>query len=448
MPRPLHTLARAVALLAALPFLAANALLSAALSRAAAPSRREPCAPDALQVVVPYEPGQKSGGARAIQGLLRALETRCEVVALPLYGVAPQGGQVARLAARWLTYALPMPCHCRPFAVSGRSVRRRIARGRPLVIEFMSGAMFLLLGPRPENCTILREHEPLCRRLWSERRMARGAERVLLPVQAAAAWLAMTAVYLRVDRIVALTPQDAAFVRRAFPFVARRVVHVPVSIDPPGTRRARVRPAAREVLMLANFYHRPNVDGLVWWLREVAPRLGEGWTLHLCGLDEPLHAVELPRSPVRIVRHGFVEDLDAAFPHVLLALAPVISGGGVRMKNLELAARGKAVVTTTRGNEGIGFLPDVEAVVVDEPADMARALRALADDPAAARAMGERARTRVWAGFGHAAVLERWCRVFAELDEGGDGRTSSPEQRRALTGGGGAGPRRAHPASA
>ena len=200
--------------------------------------------------------------------------------------------------------------------------------------------------------------------------------------------------------------------------------------------------------MLANFYHRPNVDGLVWWLREVAPRLGEGWTLHLCGLDEPLHAVELPPSPVRIVRHGFVEDLDAAFPHVLLALAPVISGGGVRMKNLELAARGMAVVTTARGNEGIGFLPGVEAVVVDEPADMAHALRALADDPAAARAMGERARTRVRVGFGHAAVLKRWCRVFAELDEGGDGRTSSPEQRRALTGGGGAGPRRAHPASA
>ena len=56
-----------------------------------------------------------------------------------------------------------------------------------------------------------------------ERRTARGAERLLRPLQAAVAWLAMAAVYSRVDRIVALTPQDAAFVRRAFPFFARKV---------------------------------------------------------------------------------------------------------------------------------------------------------------------------------------------------------------------------------
>lgn len=418
MRRLVHTLARAAALLAALPFLSANALAGAVRpgptrrARAAA-GDADGAADGALYVVVPYSPGEKSGGARAIQGLLTALEGGYRVETIPLYRIEPIGGRIRALLSDWITHALPMPLHCRPFVVSGESVRRRIADDRPLVIEFMSGAMFLLLGPRPANPIILREHEPLCRRLWSERRTLRGAERMLRPLQAALAWLAMAAVYRKVDRIVALTPEDAAFVRRAFPFFARKVTDIPVSIDVPAAGASTAAEAdGRELLMLGNFHHQPNVDGLVWWLREVAPRLGDGWTLHLCGIDRPLDGVDLPASPVRVVRHGFVADVDAAFAHVPVAIAPVISGGGVRMKNLELAARGKAIVTTARGNEGIAFVPGVEAVVVDDARAMADAIRLLAADPAAASAMGERARARVRAGFGHGAVLARFREVL------------------------------------
>ena len=411
-----HTLARAAALLAALPLLSANALVSVVRP---GPTRRSPgdAADDrGVYVVVPYAPGEKSGGARAIQGLLRALEGGYRVETIPLYAMEGEPGRARRSLADWITHALPMPVHCRPFAVSGRAVRQRITDGRPLVIEFMSGAMFLLLGSRPGNRIVLREHEPLCRRLWSERGTLRGGERILRPLQAALAWLAMAAVYGKVDRIVALTPEDAAFIRRAFPFVARQVTDIPVSMEVPDAASSAVeKPARREVLMLGNFYHRPNVDGLAWWLREVAPRLEEGWTLHLCGMDAPLDGEALPAAPVRVVRHGFVADVDAAFAHVRVAVAPVVTGGGVRMKNLELAARGKAIVTTARGNEGIGFVPGVEAEVADDPRTMADALCRLDADPAAARAMGERARARVRAGFGDGAVLARFREVLGEV---------------------------------
>ena len=405
MPRPLHTLARLAALLAALPVLSARAVAGAV--RPGGVEERSGETGGAVYVVVPYPPGEKSGGARAIGGLLRALEGGFAVEAIPLYELRPAGGRVRRLLADWLTHALPMPVHCRPFALDGKTVRRRIGDGRPVVIEFLSGALFLLFGARPANRLVLREHEPLCRRLWSERRTAAGAERMLRPLQGLLAWLAMAAVYARVDRIVALTEQDAAYLRRAFPFAAGKVAAVPVSLDLPRAVPAARRPG-REVLMLANFHHRPNVDGLRWWLAEVGPRLDPGWTLHLCGLDAPLDGVALPPSPVRVVRHGFVEDVGAAFAGVPIAIAPVISGGGVRMKNLELAALGKAIVTTSLGNEGIGLVDGREAVVVDDPGAMAAALRRLDAHPAAAERMGARAADHVRAGFGHAAVLARF----------------------------------------
>lgn len=411
MRRFLHTLARAAALTAALPVLAANAAASAVRPGT---RRRAAGAQDALYVVVPYAPGEKSGGARAIQGLLRALESGYAVETIPLYAMRPAGGLVRRLLADWLTHALPMPVHCRPFVLSASTVRARIADGRPVVIEFVSGALFLLLGARPENRLVLREHEPLCRRLWSERRTERGAERLLRPLQAVLAWLAMAAVYARVDRIVTLTPQDAAFVRRAFPFFARKVTDVPVSFDVPEPVAPGSGEGRRELLFLGNLYHRPNLDGLRWWIREVAPRLGDGWTLHLCGLDAPLDEAALPPSPARIVRHGFVEDLARRFADVRIAISPVVSGGGVRMKNLELAALGKAIVTTSLGNEGIGLVHDRDAVIADAAGTMADAILALDADPGAAARMGARAREHVHAGFGHDAVLARYRALLGD----------------------------------
>jgi glycosyltransferase involved in cell wall biosynthesis len=405
MRRTLHALARAAALLAAIPPLIVSALAGAV--RPGPTRRRGP--EGAVYVVVPYPPGEKSGGARAIQGLLRALEGAMRVETIPLYALEPRGGRLRRLVADWLTHALPMPVHCRPFVFSGATVRAKIEDGRPVVIEFLSGSLFLLFGRRPANRLVLREHEPLCRRLWSERRTAHGAERLLRPLQAAVAWLAMAAVYARVDRVVALTPQDAAFVRRAFPFLARKVTDVPVSIDLPEPADAvEAGDGGREMLFLGNLYHRPNVDGLRWFLAEVAPRLGQGWTLHLCGLDAPLDEVGVPASAMKLVRHGFVPDVAGAFANVRIAVAPVVSGGGVRMKNLELAALEKAIVTTSRANEGIGFVHGRDAMIADDAAAMAAALRRLAADPADAARMGARARQHVRARFGHASVLARY----------------------------------------
>jgi glycosyltransferase involved in cell wall biosynthesis len=423
MRRMLHTSARAAALLAALPVLAANALAAAVRPGR---TRGEPAAGGGLYVVVPYPPGEKSGGSAAIQGLLTALGEGYAIETIPLYAMDARAGRVRRLLADWLTHALPMAVHCRPFALSGAAVRGGMADGRPVVVEFLSGAQFLLFGRRPANPLVLREHEPLCRRLWSERAVVEGIERPVRALQAALAWLAMAAIYAKVDRVVTLTPDDAAFLRRAFPFFARKVTDIPVSFDVPDELPAPVVDGGgREMLFLANFHHRPNVDGLRWLLREVAPRLGDGWTLHLCGLDEPLNSADLPASGVRLVRHGFVPDVDAAFAHVRIAVAPVISGGGVRMKNLALASLGKAIVTTSRGNEGIGFVDREEAMIADDAAAMAGAILRLHADPGAAARIGALARERVRSGFGHAAVLARWrTEVFGGLGAG-KGRMNS-----------------------
>lgn len=416
MRQTARTLFQAAALAALLPFFALHGIASVA--RAALGRRRRVVDTGELYVVVPYPPGEKSGGSTAIKGLVETLGRGYRLHLVPLYALEPKGGRVRRLLSDWLTHALPMPVHCRPFILSPSTVRERIGGPPPVVVEFLSGSIFLVFGGRPRNALVLREHEPLCRRLAMETRAARGLERAVLALKTAVAWLVMFGVYLKVDRVVALTPEDAAYVRRAFPWFARKITDIPVSFDLPESVPApESEGSAREMLFVGNFYHRPNVDALRWFLAECAHHLDPSWTLHVCGLDEPLSGVVLPASPVQVVRHGFVQDVEERFAHVRIAVAPVVSGGGVRMKNLFLASRAKAVVTTPLGNEGIGFVPGVEAVVTEDGREMAREIERLAADPAAAAAMGRRAYERVRAGFGHDAVLARYrSEVFGKAE--------------------------------
>ncbi|HEX8692849.1 MAG TPA: glycosyltransferase family 4 protein [Longimicrobium sp.] len=407
MRQTVRSLLQAAALAALLPFLALHGMVGVA--RAVFSGRRRVEDTGELYLVVPYPPGEKSGGSTAIKGLVETLGRGWQLHLVPLYELKPSGGRVRGLLSDWLTFALPMPVHCRPFIVSPSTVRERIGGPHPVVVEFLSGSLFLVFGGRPRNALVLREHEPLCRRLAMETRAARGLGRAVPALKTAAAWLVMFGVYLKVDRVVALTPEDAAYVRRAFPWFARKITDIPVSFDLP---EAAPGPAsegtAREMLFVGNFYHRPNVDALRWFLAECARHLDRSWTLHVCGLDEPLSGVVLPASPVQVVRHGFVVDVEDRFAHVRIAVAPVVSGGGVRMKNLFLASRGRAVVTTPLGNEGIGFVPGAEAVVTEDGREMAREIARLAADPDAAAVMGRRARERVRSGFGHDAVLARY----------------------------------------
>lgn len=372
----------------------------------AARRRRAPAA-GALNVVVPYPPGEKSGASKAIQNFLAILEQDFTLTVVPLYELAPSGPGWRRWLSEYLTAALPMPVHCRPFLLSPSVVMRRLEPGRTVVIEFVSGAMFLFFRRLPHR-VVLRDHEVLVRRLASERDAQTGLTRLVTTARMAVCWLMCAVIYRKADTIVTLTPDDAAYLEAAFPGTAGKVRFVPQPLDLPARTGQGVQPSdGRQLLFLANFFHRPNVDGLLWFLEACAPKLPPGYTLHLVGLDEPIRELRLSAPGLTIVRHGFVENLDAVLPQVRIAVAPVRTGGGVRMKNLYLAAQRRAIVTTPLGNQGIGFTPGQEAIVTGSGEDMAREIATLANDPARVTDLGERAFARVAREFSPAIVRSR-----------------------------------------
>ena len=156
--------------------------------------------------------------------------------------------------------------------------------------------------------------------------------------------------------------------------------------------------------MVANFFHSPNRDGLRWFLRECAPHLEPGFTLHLCGIDGALSAADLASPHLTIVRHGFVERDEDVAALADIAVAPIISGGGVRIKNLFLGSLGKALATTPLGNEGIELVDGVHAMISADGATMAAKLNAAARDPDYVARLGAAAAAHIRARFRQEAV--------------------------------------------
>ncbi len=74
---------------------------------------------------------------------------------------------------------------------------------------------------------------------------------------------------------------------------------------------------------------------------------------------------------------------------------PILAGSGVRVKLLEAFAAGIPVVSTRLGAEGLASTDGDICALADDPADFAKKVLALIEDPADAELMARRAREHV-----------------------------------------------------
>lgn len=137
----------------------------------------------------------------------------------------------------------------------------------------------------------------------------------------------------------------------------------------------------------------PNLEGLQWFLTEVWPlihRSSPELELHIAGRNTPnwLLALDQPRVTV----HGEVEDAQAFIKRHTLALVPLRSGSGMRVKILEAMALGKVVLTTSLGLEGIPAREGREVLLADEPQEFLEQLQFCAVAPDRLSSIGHSAR--------------------------------------------------------
>ncbi|GAB5555646.1 MAG: glycosyltransferase family 4 protein [Saprospiraceae bacterium] len=111
---------------------------------------------------------------------------------------------------------------------------------------------------------------------------------------------------------------------------------------------------------------RPNQEGLEWFLREVWPAVHLKFPtleFHIAGRNTPQRLLNLQAPKVTV--HGEVAQAQAFINLHSIALVPLFSGSGMRVKILEAMALGKVVLTTSLGLEGIKAEPQKEVLIAD-----------------------------------------------------------------------------------
>jgi glycosyltransferase involved in cell wall biosynthesis len=125
----------------------------------------------------------------------------------------------------------------------------------------------------------------------------------------------------------------------------------------------------------------------------------------------------LARQGPRIEVAGLVDDLRPHVSEAAVSIVPLRVGGGTRLKIVEAMAMGKAIVSTTRGAEGIQVKTEEDILLADTPQSFADAVCRVIDQPALGQKLGAAARAVAEKKYSWAAVADDLERFMLELEE-------------------------------
>ena len=140
----------------------------------------------------------------------------------------------------------------------------------------------------------------------------------------------------------------------------------------------------RDLLFVGGFRHPPNVDAVLWFAREVFPRIRAALPdaqFHCIGGDVPAEVQALSAiDGIRI--HGHVPGLQPWLDGCRVSVAPLRYGAGVKGKVNQAMAHGLPVVATLPAVEGMHLLDEHDVLVADDAAALADAVLRLHGDEA------------------------------------------------------------------
>ncbi len=137
----------------------------------------------------------------------------------------------------------------------------------------------------------------------------------------------------------------------------------------------------KDLFFAGNFAHRPNADGVTYFLENVFPLLSKalpGIEFHIAGSSPPPQIQALSSSQIHVM--GFVPDIEPFFMSSRVFVAPLRFGAGVKGKIGDALSHGLPVVTTSIGAKGMGFENGSQVMIADDPESFAAAVVKLYQD--------------------------------------------------------------------
>lgn len=211
----------------------------------------------------------------------------------------------------------------------------------------------------------------------------------------------------RLTRAFACSAEDAETIVRRWSVTA--------DVVPNGTDTAKLAKidhsseVAGRIVFTGTMSYPPNAQAAEWFVREVLPlvrREYPGVTMQIVGGGVG-RETELLGEVAGVEVTGRVQSLSPYLAGASVVVAPLLSGGGTKLKVLEALAAGRALVATRVAAEGIEVVDSEHLRIEDEAEAFAAATVDLLRHPRFAHAIGEGGRRQVATRYDWVAVGDR-----------------------------------------
>jgi len=118
-----------------------------------------------------------------------------------------------------------------------------------------------------------------------------------------------------------------------------------------------------------------------------------------------------------VVVTGYVEDLRKYLAMCDVFIVPLRAGSGTRLKILEAMAMRKPVVSTSIGTEGIGAVPDRDAIIADTPEEFAEEVIKLLKNKKLRARIGSNGRKLVETKYTWEPIAKKLSQVYQKTVE-------------------------------
>ena len=162
----------------------------------------------------------------------------------------------------------------------------------------------------------------------------------------------------------------------------------------------------------------PNQEGLNWFLKNVwhqALSNHRDIELHVAGTGMPK---EIRNQRIKnVIFHGFVESAEEFRNSYDVMLVPLLSGGGMRIKILEGMAQSKAIISTSKGSEGIEIENDKHLIVADTKDEWLRAIDLMLSDNKTKKLMEKNAGLVIKEKYSIETVIKDFEQLYSSIND-------------------------------
>ena len=219
----------------------------------------------------------------------------------------------------------------------------------------------------------------------------------------------------KVDGIAAITYRDAAFFRGE---TAVPVIDIPFGVNPDDFTPNYEVKENPTLYHIGSMNWMPNEEGIKWFLKNVWDRLHERMPelkLNLAGRHMPKWLMNLKKDNVTVL--GEVSSAQEFIRDNGIAIVPLLSGSGIRIKIIESMAMGKTVITTMIGAEGIQYSEYNNIIIADNPTKIVETICRIMKDPEEIQRIGRNARKLIEDVYDNKKIIDRLLIFYDEISK-------------------------------